>query len=394
MAEDLRVLFVNHMGWNPRLGGARPQLDLLRDMAERGVSVERFGFADAFGEHRRSRLREWLGPDFQFEARRFVRAHAKRFDVIDAHQGNLPFGKSELGFSGLLVTRSAGPFIWLREVTSRFERTERRRARQRLSHARNLWLRSRWTKYYAGSLQHCDLILVQNRAEADYVGRTLAPGQRCLVIPPGLTDTRRAQFAAAASPLREKLRRATVVCITRWSPEKGSRDWPAIVRRVREAVPSAKFLFLGTGSSVEDVERDLGPEISKSVQIVPSFDPDDLPELLSGATVGAFPSYMEGFGLAVLEMLAAGLPVVAYDVPGPREMLGDYPGIPLVFPGAVDMFSSLLVRVLQASNDSYDAFGQCSRLAASRFDSVTSTLRTLNAYREGLATLSAGAGEH
>jgi glycosyltransferase involved in cell wall biosynthesis len=34
-----------------------------------------------------------------------------------------------------------------------------------------------------------------------------------------------------------------------------------------------------------------------------------------------FPSYIEGFGLAVLEQLAAGLPTIAYDVPGPRQIL-------------------------------------------------------------------------
>ena len=38
------------------------------------------------------------------------------------------------------------------------------------------------------------------------------------------------------------------------------------------------------------------------------YQPDALPQLLSDCTVAAFPSYVEGFGLAVVEQLAAGIP--------------------------------------------------------------------------------------
>ncbi len=46
---------------------------------------------------------------------------------------------------------------------------------------------------------------------------------------------------------------------------------------------------------------------------------------LSRATVAAFPSRAEGFGLALLEALAAGVPVVARDQPAHRDVLG--PGL-------------------------------------------------------------------
>src|SRR5207237_5357929 len=86
-----------------------------------------------------------------------------------------------------------------------------------------------------------------------------------------------------------------------------------------------RFLFLGTMIANEKVWNDLELEPADFIEVVPQFDPDDLPRLLSDGTVGAFPSYVEGFGMAVVEQLAAGLPTVAYDAPGPRHILGTLP---------------------------------------------------------------------
>jgi hypothetical protein len=45
----------------------------------------------------------------------------KRFDIVDAHQGDLPYSKQALNFKGLLVTRSVGLYTFYEE----FARQER-----------------------------------------------------------------------------------------------------------------------------------------------------------------------------------------------------------------------------------------------------------------------------
>ncbi len=52
-------------------------------------------------------------------------------------------------------------------------------------------------------------------------------------------------------------------------------------------------------------------------------DHDRLPALVAEADVFAFPSTKEGFGLAAMEALAAGVPVVVRDLPVLREVFGD-----------------------------------------------------------------------
>src|SRR5205814_10094407 len=81
--------------------------------------------------------------------------------------------------------------------------------------------------------------------------------------------------------------------------------------------------------------------------------PDELPNLLSNSTVGAFPSYAEGFGLGLLEQLAAGIPTVSYDAPGPRFILQDGLSDLLVPIGNVAQLSAALIHILSADLASY-----------------------------------------
>ncbi|WP_433782984.1 MSMEG_0565 family glycosyltransferase [Actinomycetospora sp. CA-101289] len=54
--------------------------------------------------------------------------------------------------------------------------------------------------------------------------------------------------------------------------------------------------------------------------VLGSVDDAGLPGLVAGAAVFAFPSTKEGFGLAAMEALAAGVPLVARDLPVLREV--------------------------------------------------------------------------
>src|SRR5262249_27070382 len=52
---------------------------------------------------------------------------------------------------------------------------------------------------------------------------------------------------------------------------------------------------------------------------------EDLVHAYSASDVFVFPSRTDTFGLVMLEALACGLPVAAYPVPGPRDVVGDAP---------------------------------------------------------------------
>jgi glycosyltransferase involved in cell wall biosynthesis len=186
------------------------------------------------------------------------------------------------------------------------------------------------------------------------------------------------------------LRRKEVVFIGAWCLRKGAADWSEIVARTREFVPDAKFRFLGTGQARANILRDLGLRDAEWISVVPHFDADKLPGLLASATVGTLPSYIEGCPFGILEQLAAGLPTIAYDVPGSRLMLGRLTRSHMAPRGDTSRFAELLANLLTLDEGSYSKVSAECAAVAQEFRCSTIAEASLEAYARELG-MDAGA---
>ncbi len=104
------------------------------------------------------------------------------------------------------------------------------------------------------------------------------------------------------------------------SREKSQQDVLRVASIVAKAVPGVRFQIAGVGplrSRLEKISRDLG--VNSLVQFL-GFR-DDVPSLMKDASVFLFPSESEGLGSAALQAMAAGLPVVAADSGGVRDIV-------------------------------------------------------------------------
>ena len=388
---------VIHTLWSRDLGGPRAQLELGEELAARGDHVEKFSYEDAFPATPPSpprspgRLLDFLRTNRSFaaRARQHILAHGHRFDVIDANQTDLPFPKRDLNFSGLLVARSVG----LIPAYADFERWARQRwpepvsARRLIHHAVTLPARRRRLRDVKRSFRCADLINVSNQDDLATLAASF--GDKVVAFPFGLSDARRNAFREAQAGGGERVAARTVVFIGAWNSRKGSKDWPGIVRRVRELVPDARFHFLGTGLDRQQVLRDFAAGDRETVEVIPRFRSEDLPKLLARATAGAFPGYLEGFGFSLLETAAAGLPTVAYDAPGSRETLRQLCR-PLAVPaGDVEAFAVRLADVLSLPQERWielsdDAFRGAAQLSWKEIAEATRDLyiRRLEAIRK------------
>ena len=388
--KPLRILAIVNLPWDPRLGAARVWMELSEEWRKAGHLVEKFCLTDAFPKPTSSRglsaLRQAIFP---FRAAKFVRQNAGRFDVIDCLIGTLPFAKESLGFKGLVVARSIG----LHRLYERFDLLSRERwpdqPKGRLFGSLFHKLRARRLRRNADeAIRRCDLLNLPNENELEELEKNVRIRRPAIVEPYGLNDQYRAAFAQSAQPAQVRLAEKKICFIGMWSLRKGSRDWPELLRRIWEKVPAARFVFLGTMFSEQIVFSELGLRDSRRVECVPTYEPSELPKLLGDCAVGLFPSYVEGFGLAVLEQLAAGIPTITYDVPGPRQIFQSCRETFLMPEGDVGALAHRAIQILQSSPQHYaELSAQCIALSGKyRWSEIAG--ETLRKYRTAFDRLS------
>jgi glycosyltransferase involved in cell wall biosynthesis len=148
----------------------------------------------------------------------------------------------------------------------------------------------------------------------------------------------------------------------RLSPEKG-------VLELVEAARGMNLVVAGDGPLRKRVPQARG--------FVP---PDELGRLYARAAVVACPSHREGFGVACLEAMAHGRPVVASAVGGLLDLVVDGETGIHVPPGDVPALRSALERLLD-DPELRRQMGEAGRLrAAERFSWATVTRETLDLY--------------
>jgi glycosyltransferase involved in cell wall biosynthesis len=347
--ERLRILLIVNLHWDARLGAIRVFMELEQAWRASGHTVERFTLDEAFPRGRAApaifALRQLF---FGHKAAGFVRKNADRFDVVDALIGSLHGAKDKLGFSGLVVARSVGLYRlyegFEREAQARWPQVQGKPFGRSFYTVVGRWFR----RACDAAVARADLTNVPNEEEADCLRQEIGRDLPITVQPYGLTTEQRQALHRSASPPEKRLAHKKISFLGMWAPRKGSRDWPRIVRLVWEKIPDAHFSFLGTMVDRQTILSDLGVQSPERIEVVIEYSQTDLPTLLADCAVGAFPSYVEGFGIAVLEQLAARIPTVAFDVAGPRDILGTELSGLLVPVGDAEKFAAALVKILQS----------------------------------------------
>ncbi|HLX43330.1 MAG TPA: glycosyltransferase family 1 protein [Bryobacteraceae bacterium] len=114
-----------------------------------------------------------------------------------------------------------------------------------------------------------------------------------------------------------------ILCVSTLHPHKNLDR----LLRAYARTPSHPLVLAGMRGfhtdSIEKLIADLG--IADSVKIPGWIPREDLLALYARARAFIYPSTFEGFGMPVLEAMAAGIPVACSDIPPLREVAGDAP---------------------------------------------------------------------
>lgn len=115
--------------------------------------------------------------------------------------------------------------------------------------------------------------------------------------------------------------RNTIVFAGRLVYGKGVQDLIYAFGDIRSRMPLAKLLIVGDGCYRGELERQVGR--NGGIEFAGEKSPKELAEILASCAVFVHPSYSEGMPSAVSEASAVGLPVVATDAGGTREVIED-----------------------------------------------------------------------
>lgn len=169
-------------------------------------------------------------------------------------------------------------------------------------------------------------IAVSSAAAHAMIAATGLPKEKVTVVPNGIdvdaVVSRRIQRTLAREELGLSPDRIAIATVARLAPQKGHQYLLEAAKSIVKHAPQAVFVIVGDGplrSQLEAQVRDLALE-----PWVRFLGVSDNPiRVLSGCDVFVLPSLWEGLPIALLEAMAMGLPCVATDVGGVKEVLSN-----------------------------------------------------------------------
>ncbi|MGH8884314.1 MAG: glycosyltransferase family 4 protein [Egibacteraceae bacterium] len=165
-------------------------------------------------------------------------------------------------------------------------------------------------------------IAVSPSAQQYAAGALRMPLGSFQVVPNGVDDT----AFATAEPLPELVdpSRPLILFVGRLEPRKGVDVLMRAFLRLRASTPRVRLCVVGEGPGRERYQQMIPSSIRPDAQFVGAVDQAELPRYHASADIFVSPAVGgESFGVVLLEAMAAGLPVVASDIPGYRTVLKD-----------------------------------------------------------------------
>ena len=138
--------------------------------------------------------------------------------------------------------------------------------------------------------------------------------EKCKVIPNGVD----LEFFNTVHQFREKPRK--IVYVGRLLANKGPQILLKSVKSVMKKFPDVQFLIVGEGPLLSKLEKFCKQNnLNSNVKFFGRLE--DIRPIMNESDLYVRPSYLDGMPLGVLEAMAMGLPVLATDIAGTKELI-------------------------------------------------------------------------
>ena len=230
----------------------------------------------------------------------------------------------------------------------------------------------------------CRVIAISETTAADLTRYWHVPHERVSVVPLGPA------IAEPEHPEDNVLQRLAdtsfVLSPYNLEPRKNLGSLLAAMAEVRKADPGVKLVLYGRAAATPDREeafraqvRSLG--LDDAVVLTGFIADETLAWLYRAASLSVFPTLYEGFGLPILEAMAAGACVVARNQSAMAEILGDA-GVQVDTQNAADLAAAMIALLRNPVRR--EELGRVAQVRASRYTQDAMARGTLTAYARAL----------
>lgn len=212
------------------------------------------------------------------------------------------------------------------------------------------------------------LISISEQTQTALQGWLQSSDSRFVVIHNGV-DTK-----VFSSIHREKIPNSLIM-VSRFA---SSKDQETVIRAMKMLNEDVTVRFVGDGENLEHCKQ-VAKEIGVGNRVSFLGARSDVANLVDESYIGIQSSNWEGFGLTAVEMMAAGLPVIATDVDGLKQVVE---GAGVLFP--VGDAVALAQHIKHILNDKryYDSLSEASKKRAEKYDISMTAQQYINCYKQ------------
>ena len=358
----MKILIVSSGVINNNNGLGRVHYELKMQYERAGHKVDKIDYTDFYpkGQNHYGKI---FGKSISRKIVEFLRENAFHYDVIDANLEDIIYPKEYYGFKGVLFLRSHG----LRPLGENAEKIdyiskiikdnrESKSFKTHIGSALRAFYKKPTIKHFYLSIKYGDLFHCLNEAEYNFLINLGIARDRIVFIPNGIPAKTLNELELSSK--NRSCNPKIVSFLAAWRIMKGIKDWRGISTSLIQIKDFNKILLLGTSWPKSLVIKDFDVEALRFIEVVTTFKPHELPELLEDVKVGIFTSYTEGFCFALIEQLAAGIPVVAYNIQGVEDVLKEVDPTLLIDRGNIQLLVKKAKFILDMDNEEYKKLSQ------------------------------------
>ncbi|WP_316786276.1 glycosyltransferase family 4 protein [Pedobacter frigiditerrae] len=350
------ILLITQTDWTEKLGAAKVHIELKQEYEKIGYHVDKLSFEDLY-PNGQSAFDKIFGEFYISKIHKFLKKNARHYDIIDANIHCIIHPKNKYDFKGIVLVRSHGIGPIYRHAEQHIERyrhtlkafDKKPKLKTRIGNLYRKLQKKVNENDFNLSIQHADIVHCLNYDEYKYYLNAGVAKRKLFVIPNGIGD----KFIEECNDRIVTKKENVLSFVGSWTLRKGVKDLSEILNKLDQKGGVSKLMLVGGFTLEEEILRDFSDEQKQKLEVIPTYDSKSLISILNRAYIGVFPSYVEGFPLAIIEQLACGIPIVAYRVPGPKDILAELDNELLVEPGNIEEFVYKAKRLLEMKNEDY-----------------------------------------